>query len=252
MRLDLLKRSLICSSAFKIWRELLYFHHEGWLCCWKRLYDNMEQLPAYLNAHWAISEIFWMRIEQHLTPPWCHKSNKKVAPNWESGNKIRLRIEHPLSIFKIKMIIWMSLELKHMNFKDQHKIKEGVNTNSNIRRHMSILVAFEWHYFQALLNWWHSPFKTTGRIAFLLPVTKRHTRLFLNLVKSFIRTVDYLPNQTCDDCIVHVGRYCQQQKNSSRIVSVDRGMIQNTNVCVSFFILLPYTPTATVVRPLAR
>jgi hypothetical protein len=24
---------------------------------------------------------------------------------------------------------------------------------------MSILVAFEWHYFQELLNWWHSPFK---------------------------------------------------------------------------------------------
>ncbi len=22
---------------------------------------------------------------------------------------------------------------------------------------MSILVAFEWHYFQELLNWWHSP-----------------------------------------------------------------------------------------------
>ncbi len=24
---------------------------------------------------------------------------------------------------------------------------------------MSILMAFEWYYFQAILNWWHSPFK---------------------------------------------------------------------------------------------
>jgi hypothetical protein len=31
-----------------------------------------------------------------------------------------------------------------------------------IRRHMSRWVAFEWHYFQALLNWWHSPFNSFG------------------------------------------------------------------------------------------
>jgi hypothetical protein len=24
---------------------------------------------------------------------------------------------------------------------------------------MSVLLALEWHYFQELLNWWHSPFK---------------------------------------------------------------------------------------------
>ncbi len=70
-----------------------------------------------------------------------------------------MRIEHPLSVFKIKIIIWMILEPKHKNFKDEYKIKVRVTKNFNVRRHMSILVAFELHYFQELLNWWHSPFK---------------------------------------------------------------------------------------------
>jgi hypothetical protein len=41
----------------------------------------------------------------------------------------------------------MSLEPKHKNFKDEYKIKERLKQNFYIRRHMSILVAFEWHYF---------------------------------------------------------------------------------------------------------
>jgi hypothetical protein len=45
----------------------------------------------------------------------------------------------------------MILEHKHKIFKDEYKIKERVN--------MSILVALILHYFQELLNWWHSPFK---------------------------------------------------------------------------------------------
>ncbi len=53
----------------------------------------------------------------------------------------------------------MILEPKHKNFKDEYKIKVRVKTKINIRRHMSILVAFELHYFQELLIWWHSPFK---------------------------------------------------------------------------------------------
>jgi hypothetical protein len=51
----------------------------------------------------------------------------------------------------------MILEPKHKNFKDEYKIKVRVKKKNNIRRH--ILVAFELHYFQELLNWWHSPFK---------------------------------------------------------------------------------------------
>jgi hypothetical protein len=51
-------------------------------------------------------DVFWMRIEQ-----------------------IWIRIEHPLNVFKIKMIIWMSLELKHKIFKDQYEIKERVKKN---------------------------------------------------------------------------------------------------------------------------
>ncbi len=53
----------------------------------------------------------------------------------------------------------MSLEPKHKNFKDEYKIKELVEKIFNIRRHMYVLVAFEWHFLQELLNWWHSPFK---------------------------------------------------------------------------------------------
>jgi hypothetical protein len=53
----------------------------------------------------------------------------------------------------------MILEPKHKNFKDEYKIKERVKKKIKIRRHMSILVALELHYFQELLNWWHSPFK---------------------------------------------------------------------------------------------
>ncbi len=47
----------------------------------------------------------------------------------------------------------MSLEPKHKNFKVEYKIKERVKEKFIIRRHMSILVAFELHYFQELLNW---------------------------------------------------------------------------------------------------
>jgi hypothetical protein len=47
----------------------------------------------------------------------------------------------------------MILEPKHKNFKDEYKIKVRVKKKFNIRRHTSILVAFELHYFHELLNW---------------------------------------------------------------------------------------------------
>jgi hypothetical protein len=40
-----------------------------------------------------------------------------------------MRIENPLSVFKIKMIILMILEPKYKNFKDEYKIKEHVKKN---------------------------------------------------------------------------------------------------------------------------
>ncbi len=48
-----------------------------------------------------------------------------------------------LSAFKMKMIIQMILEPKHKNLKGQNKIKQQVKKIVNIRRHMSILMAFE-------------------------------------------------------------------------------------------------------------
>jgi hypothetical protein len=53
----------------------------------------------------------------------------------------------------------MILEPKHKNFKIQIKNEETVKKMFNIRRHISIVRAFEWYPFQAILNWWHSPFK---------------------------------------------------------------------------------------------
>jgi hypothetical protein len=50
------------------------------------------------------------------------------------------------------MIIQMILEPKHKNLKGQIKIKQQVKKIFYIRRHMSVLMAFEWYYFQAILN----------------------------------------------------------------------------------------------------
>jgi hypothetical protein len=47
----------------------------------------------------------------------------------------------------------MILEPKHKILKDEYKIKERVLNKINFKRHMSILVALELHYFQELLNW---------------------------------------------------------------------------------------------------
>ncbi len=55
----------------------------------------------------------------------------------------------------------MILEPKHKNFKDQYKINERVKKHFYIRRHMSILVAFEWLYFQAILNLYTVPLINT-------------------------------------------------------------------------------------------
>jgi hypothetical protein len=60
----------------------------------------------------------------------------------------------------------MILEPKHKNFKDKYKVKEWVK-KINIRGHMSVLVAPELHYFQELLNWWHSPFNCYTKLYIL-------------------------------------------------------------------------------------
>ncbi len=68
----------VCKSAqcaFKISRELLYLHHEGRFCCYRRLYDKVEQLPPYfecelsnfrdvLNAYRATFGASLMSLEQ--------------------------------------------------------------------------------------------------------------------------------------------------------------------------------------------
>ncbi len=86
------KRILICSMGIQIWRELLYLHHEGQLCCSRRLYDKIEQLPPYfectlsnfpdtLNVHRATLGASMMSPEHY-----------KNAPNWESANNIFLSL----------------------------------------------------------------------------------------------------------------------------------------------------------------
>jgi hypothetical protein len=48
-----------------------------------------------------------------------------------------------LSALKMKMKIQKIFELKHKNLKGQNKIKKQAQKIVNIRRHMSILMAFE-------------------------------------------------------------------------------------------------------------
>ncbi len=147
--------------AFKIWRVLLYLHHEGRLCCFRCLYDKIKAAHA----------IFCMRIEPLLrhfecakSYTWCFldvaRATKRCtklgisqydSPLLELTKRkeclccswsIWMCIERPLSVFKIKIIIWMSLELKHKNFKDENKIKERVKFfYLYIRSHMFMLVA---------------------------------------------------------------------------------------------------------------
>jgi hypothetical protein len=64
-----------------------------------------------------------------------------------------MRIRHPLSEFKIKMIIRTDMDPKHKNFKGPIKIVEAVLQIYNIRRRMSIPRASELYDFQAILNW---------------------------------------------------------------------------------------------------
>jgi hypothetical protein len=84
--------SYSAQCAFKIWREQLYLDHEGRLCCSRRLYDKIEQLPPYLecalsnfrdslNAHSATLGASMISLEQ-----------EKNAQNWVTANKIRLSL----------------------------------------------------------------------------------------------------------------------------------------------------------------
>jgi hypothetical protein len=160
-------------------------HHEGQLCCSRRLYDNraahaifwmpIEQLPTHLNAHRATLGASLMSLEQQqkmrqtgnqpirFTSPWVNHfwihADLASEVFWMRIEQIWKRIEHPLSVFKIKIWferVWsLSIRPSKTNIKLKSKFLKFFFTS---RRHMYILVAFELHYFQALLNWWHSPF----------------------------------------------------------------------------------------------
>ncbi len=89
----------------------------------------------------------------------------------------------------------MILEPKHKNLKDRYKIKERVLKIFNIRRHMSMPLAFEWHYFQAILNWWHSLFKI-----FIVNITILSMAAKLSMTNDKARQLWKLPDQ--DDAFV--------------------------------------------------
>ncbi len=90
----------------------------------------------------------------------------------------------------------MSLKPKHKNFKDEYKIKELVK-KINIRRNMSILVAFEWHYFQEILNWWHSTFKL-------------HSHIFQHFTPYYLQLVSQLCQSNSSPIFIvrHSGNIC--------------------------------------------
>ncbi len=57
---------------------------------------------------------------------------------------------------------------------------------------MSILMAFEWYYFQAILNWWHSPFKAPKnnvRINYFMGTWKLTLKL-KNSVPTFYKHIE--------------------------------------------------------------
>jgi hypothetical protein len=55
--------------------------------------------------------------------------------------QILICIKHPVSVFKIKIIIFMILEPKHEKFKDQYKIKSKSKKIFDIRRHMYVYIS---------------------------------------------------------------------------------------------------------------
>ncbi len=80
---------------------------------------------------------------------------------------------------------WMSMEPKHKNFKDQYKIKERVLQIFHIRCHMSILVAFELHYLQVLLNCWHLKLGSRLKVTCYIPSLKKITSLLFYWQKNW-------------------------------------------------------------------
>ncbi len=158
------KRILICSMRILNMREQLYFHHKGQLCSSMRLHDKIERLPPFFecaqSSTWRFYDIARAR---------------KNAPNWESANgnsplllinQQEQRISQMLLLEHFECAQSSSQHIqnandnsndfgafsKHKNLKGQKKIKQQVKNIFHIRRHMSLLMAFELYYFQAILN----------------------------------------------------------------------------------------------------
>jgi hypothetical protein len=74
------KRILICSIGIQNMMGAALFHHEGWMCCSRCLYDKIEQLPPYfectlshfrhiLNVHRATLGTSMMSLEPQKNTP---------------------------------------------------------------------------------------------------------------------------------------------------------------------------------------
>ncbi len=110
---------------------------------------------------------------------------------------------------------------------------------------MSILMAFGWHYFRELLNWWHSPFKRAG-----CGEPSRWSCL-LQTILLILHRLGGMTTYTCDSYrhlfsalplpsrswLFHLGQF--QNKYNGKRGSGEANYISNDTICLLLFNILP-------------
>ncbi len=127
----------MCLELLEAYPNLLCAHSKyDWSCFFTPWWpDKIEQLPLYfecaLSSSWHIFECAYSNT-WHLYDVVMQGIEQRIHTDvalwvfWMRIERIWICIEHLLSVFKIKIIIWLILEPKHKNFKDQYNIKGQV------------------------------------------------------------------------------------------------------------------------------
>jgi hypothetical protein len=128
-----------------MWRELLYFIiRAGCVALGAILFDKIEQLPPYFEC--ALSNCRYIFNEYRATLGTSMFLLEHCSRNILNAHRADLNTQRASSKRnqnKTDNLNDFGLEPTHKNFKNQHKIKERVKKMFSIRRHMSILLAFE-------------------------------------------------------------------------------------------------------------
>ncbi len=136
--------------------NFLFFSNLIWGC------SKCVQIALF--ASWKLLELLYIGFEHKLRTVLSSASvqnlNRAVpATSRTQIEQIRTHLEQPQIKFKTKWKIWTLFEPQLKKIKCMLKIKERVQKNLNIRRLMSYLRPLKLHQFQAIIIWWHSPFK---------------------------------------------------------------------------------------------